>query len=118
MLSENYTLVLFGIETKYFTNEYIAHLWEESANNEYNNSRIFVTARIDINLLVCGEIRGCTLGDTAHIITTARNPAEVPDEETFRNSYLNVVNEVRQRLGNPSMTIAIDRIEYFFFVKP
>lgn len=118
MLTERYTVVLFGFDTRYYTNEYVAYTWEESANKEYNNSKIFITARIEVTSLVCGEIRDCTLGNTAHVITTVRNPAEVEDEETYKNAFLNVLNEVRQKLGNLSMTIAIDEIEYFYFIQP
>lgn len=116
MLTERYTVVLFGVDTKYYTKEFVAFVWDESANKEYNNSQIYITARINADTLVCGDIRECSLGDTAYVITTARNPAEAEDAEAFRNSYLNVLNDVRQRLENPSMTITIDNVDYFYFI--
>jgi hypothetical protein len=118
MLSERYTVFLFGIDSKYYTNEYVAYLWEQSANSEYENSGIFVTALIDINRLVCGEIRGCVLGETAHVITSTRNPAEVQSEEEYYTAFINVVSEVRQRIGNPNMTLIIERVEFYFFTQP
>ena len=117
MLTERYTVVLFGINTRYYTNEYVAHIWEKSANTEYQNSGIFVTARIDTNRLVCGEIRGCTLGETAFVIIAVRNPAESLIQQEFYDSFKNVLNYVRQDLGQPNMTIAIDEVDYFYFTQ-
>ena len=60
--TERYVISFFGVDSKYYTNEFVAYLWEESANKEYRNSGIFITARMSIERLVCGQIRGCTLG--------------------------------------------------------
>jgi len=116
MTSERYLVVIYGIDSKYYTNEYVAYVWDNSAMKEYNRSNIYVTARIDVNILVCGSVRECTLGDTAHVITVVRNPAESDDTETFKDSFLNVLYEVRQKLDNPSMTISVDTIDYFYFI--
>lgn len=83
--TERYTIVFFGVDSKFYTKEFVAYLWEESANKEFRKSGIFITALISIDRLVCGKIRGCTLGDTAHIITTVRNPVEVRSQEAFWN---------------------------------
>ena len=65
--------------------------------------------------LVCGTIRGCELAEYAHIITVVRNPVEFSDTDTFWNSLKNVLKELRVSLGNPSMTIAKQQIEYYYF---
>jgi len=72
---------------------------------------------MSIERLVCGQIRGCTLGDTAHIITSVRNPVEVISQEAFWNSYINITKEVREKLGNPSCTISIENINYRYFTE-
>lgn len=115
--TERYVISFFGVDSKYYTNEFVAHLWEESSNKEYRNSGIFITARMSIERLVCGRIRGCTLGDTAHIITSVRNPVEVRSQEAFWNSYINITKEVREKLGNPSCTISIENINYRYFTE-
>lgn len=117
MTTEKYTLAFFGIDAKYYTNEFVAHLWEESADKEYRRSGIFVTARTEINSLVCGKIRGCQMGETAHIIVSVRNPVEVRDQSLYWEAYKNISQEVRSKLGNPSMTISYESIEYFFFTE-
>lgn len=119
MLTEAYTVNLFGIDSKYYTNEYMAYIWEESAKAEYYRSGVFITAAIAINRLVCGEdVRGCNLGETLHRIVTTRNPAEVADKDVYYKSFINVVNDVRTKLGNPDMTIAVEDVDFFYFTKP
>lgn len=118
MLTESYTAALFGIDSKYYTNEFVRYLWEQSANKEYQNSGIFVSALVDVNSVVCGEIRGCNLGETAHLIRVSRNPAEYTDEEKFKTSFLNVLYEVRQKLDNPYMTLGTMNIDITFFEQP
>ncbi|WP_455618706.1 hypothetical protein [Eisenbergiella sp.] len=117
MTTEKFTLIFFGIDAKYYTNEFVAHLWEESADKEYKRRGIYVTARTEINSLVCGKIRGCKMGDAAHVVISVRNPVEVRDKNAFWESYKNISQEVRSRLGNPSMTISCEKIEYFFFTE-
>jgi hypothetical protein len=118
MLTESYTAALFGIDSKYYTNEFITYLWEQSANKEYQNSGIFVSALVEVNSLVCGEIRGCDLGETAHLIRVSRNPTEYTDEEKFKASFLNVLYEVRQKLDYPYMTLGTDKTDIVFFAQP
>lgn len=118
MITERYMVNLYGINTKYYTDDFVSFLWVENANNEYRNSGIFVTAIIDIRKFVCGEIRGCTLGELAHVISTVRNPVEVTEKEVFYNAFTNVLQGVRQGLGNPNMTLTIQNLEYFYFMQP
>lgn len=117
MLTERYVVNIFGINTQYYTDEYVAYLWEASADEEYNNSSIYVTALIDARSLVCGEIRGCDLGDTAYVITCLRNPIDSPNKNDYWNSFRRVIISVREKLSNPSMTVTIQNTEYYFFIK-
>lgn len=117
MITESYMVNLFGINTKYYTIEFIAYLWEQSANAEYNRSGLYVTAMIDTNRFVCGEIRGCSLGDTSFVISVVRNPVEALNEADFFNAFINVVDQVRENLGSPSMSIEVNEINYYFFAQ-
>lgn len=117
MTTERYTVTFFGIESKYYTDDYVAYLWERNANKEFKNSGIFVTAQLDIKKYICGEASGCTLGETTHVLTIIRNPAVELQDEIFYNSFINVVNDTRHDLGNPTMTIVIERIQYFYFAQ-
>lgn len=57
------------------------------------------------------------MGEAAHVIVSVRNPVEARDQNAFWESYKNISQEVRSRLGNPSMTISCEKIEYFFFTQ-
>ena len=115
MHAERYTITIFGIDAKYYTDEYISHIWKTCTENEYQKGRQFITGLVDKRSLVCGTIRGCELAEYAHIITVVRNPVEFSDTDTFWNSLKNVLKELRVSLGNPSMTIAKQQIEYYYF---
>lgn len=117
MITERYTTAFYGIDTKFYTDDFVAYLWEQSATKEYKNSEVFITARIDSNKLVCGEIRGCEIGEPVYVLVSVRNQADYTDEEIYKASYLNVVNEVRQKLGNPHMSIAIEKVDYYYFAQ-
>lgn len=115
MITERYTVALFGIDSKYYTDEYIAYLWEESANLEYSQSNIYVSALITEGRIVCGSIRGCDLPSRAYILIIVRNPAETESEIDFYISLINILSNIREKLDYPSMTISVDSINYNFF---
>ncbi|MCC8027775.1 MAG: hypothetical protein LIP16_21025 [Clostridium sp.] len=116
MKTERYIITIFGIDTKYYTDEYVSHLWKDCANREYMRSNNYVTGLIDRKSLVCGEIRGCDLAEYAHVISTVRNPAEVENQDIFMDSLKNILREFRDALDQPSMTISIQNVEFNYFV--
>lgn len=115
MSTERYNASIFGIDSNYYTNEYVAYLWADCAENEYKNSGIFVSAVVEINSLVCGKILGCESVETAHIVRTIRNHEEYEDEEKYKTSFLRILYEVRQKLGNPNVIITIDKTNFIQF---
>ena len=117
MVTQRYYITILGINTQYFTDKFVAYLWEEAANREYNNSSIYVSAIIFYGSLVCGEVRGCNLGDTAYVISCLRNPIEVPNKDDYWNAFRRVMISIREKLDNPNMTITIEDAEYYFFLK-
>lgn len=117
MLTERYVVTVLGINTQYYTDEFIAYLWEESANDEYNKSSIYVTALIDVRTLVCGKIRGCNLGDTAYVISCVRSPIDVPNKDDYWNAFRRIIIFIRKKLDNPAMSVTIQNADYYFFLK-
>ena len=115
MKTERYIVSFFGIDTKYYTDEYVSHLWEQYADNEYQESRNYITGLIDRRSLVCGKIRGCELTDYAHVISTVRNPIEIGEKDIFMKSLKNILRNMREILGNPSMTLSVQDIEFYYF---
>jgi len=117
MVTQRYYITILGINTQYYTDEFVAYLWEEAADREYNNSSIYVSAIIFYGAFVCGEARGCNLGDTAYTISCLRNPIEVPNKDDYGNAFRRVMLSIREKLDNPNMTITIQDAEYYFFLK-
>jgi len=96
MKTERYIISIFGIDTRYYTSNYI-------------------TGLIDRKSLVCGRIRGCDLTEYAHVITTVRNPVEIDTQEIFMESLKSILRDIRKILNHPSMTISIQGTEYYYF---
>lgn len=114
MVTQRYVVAILGIDTQYYTDKFVACLWEEAADKEYNNSSIYVSALIASGTLVCEEARGGTLGDAAYTITCLRNPFEVSNKDDYWNAFRRVILSIREKLDNPNMTITIKDVEYYF----
>ncbi len=117
MKSERYIINYYGIDSKYYTNDYVAMCWELAANQIYETCRLYVTGTVETGKLICGEIRGCELGTIRHSIIVVRNPAEVPDGEAYKEAVLKVITETREMLGNPNMSVIMDEVEFYYFKK-
>lgn len=117
MVTQKYIVTTAGINTQYNTEKSVANLWREAADKEYDNSSIYVSALIVPGTFVCGEVRGCSLGDSAFTITCLRNPIDVPNKEDYWNAFRRIMLSIREKLDKPNMTITIQDAEYYFFLK-
>ena len=115
MTTEQYIITFFGIDTKYYTDDFVGRCWEIAADEEYGATGIYVTGTVTTHSLICGEIRGCQLGKVGHCVSAVRNPVEVADSGTYKKSLINVINRTRSLLDNPNMSIIINEVEYFYF---
>lgn len=118
METERYIITFFGINTKYYTVDFVAYLWDKYAEKEYHKSGTYVTCLIEVRKLVCGVVRGCDLGEEAHVITAVRNPIDASNIDVYFDSLRNVIQDVREELGNPNMTISTQKIQYNYFLQP
>ena len=115
MTTEQYIITFFGIDTKYYTDDFVGRCWEMAADEEYGSTGVYVTGTVTTHSLICGEIRGCQLGKVGHCVSAVRNPVEVADSGTYKKSLINVINRTRSLLDNPNMSIIINEVEYFYF---
>ncbi|MBS6956388.1 MAG: hypothetical protein KH230_24540 [Enterocloster asparagiformis] len=115
MITERYVISFYGIDTKYYTDEYVGRCWEIAADAVYRERQIYVTGSVTTTSIICGEIRGCNLGKTGHVIISVRNPAEVHDREQYRSALKQVLLETRTMLENPNMSVVVDEVEYYYF---
>ena len=66
---------------------------------------------------LCGDEREAELdGLTANFIIIW-NPVEVESDEEFHEAFTQVVNGVRELLGNPYVWVTIEEIEFYYFIK-
>lgn len=117
MKSERYIINYNGIDSKYYTSDYVAMCWKLAADPVYESSKLYVTGTVETSKLICGENPGCQPGDAGHRVIVVRNPAEAPDGEAFREAALKVITDTREMLGNPNMSVAIDNVEFYYFRK-
>ena len=115
MVTERYIISFYGIDTKYYTNEFVGKCWEIAADEVYRERRVYVTGSVLTTNIICGEVRGCNLGNTGHVITSVRNPAEIHDGELYREAIKRVLLKTRKMLDNPNMSVVIDKVEYYYF---
>ena len=90
MTTEQYIITFFGIDTKYYTDDFVGRCWEMAADEEYGSTGVYVTGTVTTHSLICGEIRGCQLGKVGHCVSAVRNPVEVADSGTYKKSLINV----------------------------
>lgn len=117
MTTEQYIISFFGIDTDYYTDQYVGRCWEIAADEEYEAEGIYVTGTVTTNILICGEARGCELGKVGHCITSVRNPAEVHDSGLYWKSVKNVIRRTRELLDHPDMSVIINDVQYYYFCK-
>lgn len=75
---------------------------------------VYVSARMDLSYFICGRIRNCQPGGVSASFMSVWNPAEKGTEEEFYDAFIQMVQEVGERLGNPHMGITMEDIDFFF----
>ena len=71
----------------------------------------YVNAWLSESYFVCGDKRGSDLDGLTASFITIWNPAEVESNEKFHEAFTQVVNGIRDLLGNPYVWITIEDIE-------
>ena len=117
MVTERYIISFYGIDTKYYTNEFVGKCWEIAADEVYRERQVYVTGSVLTTNIICGEVRGCNLGNTGHVITSVRNPAEIHDGELYREAIKRVLLKTRKMLDNPNMSVVITRWSIIIFAR-
>lgn len=111
MKTERYITRFFGFDKEIYTCIDISYLWEECANREYKKSGTYITALVECNDYV-GEKNS---GDSVFSVLSIRNPIYSICEEKYWEAFKRVVKEVREKLGNPCMTIAKEVTDFYYF---
>lgn len=117
VITERYITTFFGAKIEKYSSTDVAFVWEQSANEEYLKSKIYITALIDTNDFVGGKIKEPRLGDVAFTVTSIRNPVDLISDDEYWEALKRVIKDVRGKLGNPSMTITKQGAELFYFIE-
>lgn len=48
MTTEQYIITFFGIDTKYYTDDFVGRCWEMAADEEYGSTGVYVLSLIHI----------------------------------------------------------------------
>ena len=117
MRTKRYTVAIAGLMPEIVTQNILVKIWGKAAKKVYASTGIYVNAWLSESYFLCGDKRGPDLdGLTANFIIIW-NPVEVGSYEEFHEAFTQVVNGVRDILGNPYVWITIDDIEFYYFVK-
>ena len=116
MITERYTVIFSGLNQEIYSDERLSGIWESEADEVYKKTGIYITARMNMSYFICGRIRNCILGGESVNYVSVRNPDELSSKTEFYNAFLEVVQNVRARLGNPYMGISLEEIDFYFFV--
>ena len=46
MTTEQYIITFFGIDTKYYTDDFVGRCWEMAADEEYGSTGVYVTGTV------------------------------------------------------------------------
>lgn len=53
MTTEQYIITFFGIDTKYYTDDFVGRCWEMAADEEYGSTGVYVTGTVTTHSLIC-----------------------------------------------------------------
>jgi hypothetical protein len=114
MDTERYSVSFFGLNTEFYTSEYISNIWDVSANKIYEESNIYISGQLSTTYYI-GQESGPEITSLTYVVVSTRSPVDVEDELEYWEVYKSVIKEVRGRLGNPVMTITRQKIDFFYF---
>jgi hypothetical protein len=116
METESYSISFFGLDPQYYTNIIVGDIWNTAAVRVYQETGISITGEVHERYFVSpdsGELNGSII----FMIESKKVPEEEATDEDHWNAYRTVVEEVRDRLGNPSMTLTVETINITYFEK-
>mgnify|MGYP001519845529 FL=1 len=117
MRTKRYTVAIAGLMPEIVTQSILIKIWEKAAKEVCADTGIYVNAWLSESYFVCGDKRGSDLDGLTASFITIWNPAEVESNEKFHEAFTQVVNGIRDLLGNPYVWITIEDIEFYYFIK-
>ena len=117
MLTKRYIVIFAGLGPEKYREDILIKTWEDVADKIYLETGIYISARLAMSYMICGDRRGCDLKGPTAEYTSVWNPVEVESEAEFHKTYIRVVKDVRKVFDNPYMGISIEEISLYYFLK-
>ena len=117
MLTKRYIVIFAGLGPEKFTEDVLIRTWEVVADRLSLETGIYISARLAMSYMICGDRRGCELKGPTAEYTSVWNPVEVESETEFHKTFIRVVKGVREVFDNPYMGISIEGINLYYFLK-
>lgn len=114
METERYSISFLGLDPEYYTTTMIGDIWDVAAEKIYEETGISVSGEIHDRYFV-NEDNGELNGSTVFMVESTRVPGGIVTEANYWNAYRSVIEEVRQKLGNPRMNLTIEEIDITYF---
>ena len=116
MITESYSISFLGLDPEHYTAESISNIWDIAAKKIYEETGIYISGGIHDRYLVDEDDEGPN-GSIVFMVESTRIPLGTITKEDYWNAYKAVVEEVRQRLGNPRMNLTVEEIDITYFDK-
>lgn len=116
METEVYSISFFGLDAQYYTNASIGDIWNAAATRVYKETGIIITGEVHDRYYVrpdLGELNGSTI----FMIESKKDPHELVSDQDYWNAYREVVEETRNNLGNPGMSLTAEKVDISYFEK-
>jgi hypothetical protein len=112
METERYLITLVGLDANNYTIETIANIWDVSAAKIYEETGFYITGEIYTSYLVSDKD---LISNLVFIVESKRNPSVTTDKDGYLNAHKAVIEEVRERVGNPRMDLTIEKTNMTYF---
>ncbi len=116
MITESYTISFLGLDPQYYTTTIIGDIWNIATDEIYNQTGIRISGEIHDAYLV-GQDDAKLNNSVVFMVESIRVPNEVATEIEYWNVYKKVIEEVRDKMGNPRMDLTIKRDDIYHFRK-
>ncbi len=116
METESYSISFFGLDPQYYTNTIIGDIWNTAAIRVYQETDISITGEVHERYYVRPDI-GELNGSIIFMIESKKDPHEEATNQDYWDAYIEVVEETRGRLGNPSMSLTAETVNITYFEK-
>lgn len=114
METERYSISFLGLDSQYYTTTIVGEIWDVSAEKIFEETGINISGEIHDRYFV-SEDNGELNSSTVFMVESTRVPNEMTTGADYWNAYKAVVEEVRQKLGNPKMNLTVEEIDIAYF---